>query len=102
MHADVLNWERRVVVPTMGPSLKDKIKRLPVVRVTGKAKGLDLIIGRGSELQVRILLVGFYLSYNGISFSSRLFLSSLNQGCVGVANNSIELNSLSTDKHNLK
>jgi len=34
------------------PSLKDEIKRLPVVQVSGKAKGLDLVIGRGNELRV--------------------------------------------------
>lgn len=34
------------------PSLKDEIKRLPVVQVSGKAKGLDLVIGKGNELRV--------------------------------------------------
>jgi len=34
------------------PSLKDEIQRLPVIRVSGKTKGLDLVIGRGNELRV--------------------------------------------------
>lgn len=38
-------------LPT-APSLKDEIKRLPVIQVSGKAKGLDLVIGRGNELRV--------------------------------------------------
>lgn len=38
-------------LPT-APSLNDEIKRLPVVRVSGKAKGLDLVIGKGNELRV--------------------------------------------------
>ncbi|XP_011691518.1 PREDICTED: WD repeat-containing protein 3 [Wasmannia auropunctata] len=54
------------------PSLKDEIKRLPVVRVSGKAKGLDLVIGKGNELRL----------------------------CVGVNNNSIELHSLYMEEKN--
>ncbi|KAG5332620.1 WDR3 protein, partial [Acromyrmex heyeri] len=54
------------------PSLKDEIQRLPVIRVSGKAKGLDLVIGRGNELRV----------------------------CVGINNNSIELHSLFMDEKN--
>ncbi|KAG7200923.1 hypothetical protein KM043_003284 [Ampulex compressa] len=48
------------------PTLKDQVKRLPIFKVSGIAKGLDLIIGKGGELRV----------------------------CVGVSNNSIELHSL--------
>ncbi|KYM96065.1 PREDICTED: WD repeat-containing protein 3 [Cyphomyrmex costatus] len=58
-------------LPT-APSLKNEIKRLPIVRVSGKAKGLDLVIGRGNELRV----------------------------CVGVDNNSLELHSLFTEEKN--
>lgn len=54
------------------PSLKDEIKRLPVVQVSGKAKGLDLVIGKGNELRL----------------------------CVGVNNNSIELHSSYMEEKN--
>ncbi|XP_012526680.1 WD repeat-containing protein 3 [Monomorium pharaonis] len=54
------------------PSLTDEIKRLPVVQVSGKVKGLDLIIGKGNELRL----------------------------CVGINNNSIELHSLYTEEKN--
>ncbi|XP_020288110.1 WD repeat-containing protein 3 [Pseudomyrmex gracilis] len=54
------------------PSLKDKIKRLPVVQFSGKVKGLDLILGKGNELRL----------------------------CVGVNNNSIELHSLIVEEKN--
>ncbi|KMQ87804.1 wd repeat-containing protein 3 [Lasius niger] len=54
------------------PSLRDEIKRLSVVQVSGKAKGLDLIMGKGNELRV----------------------------CIGVNNNSIELHSLYMEEKN--
>lgn len=34
------------------PTLKDQVKRLPIFKVSGIAKGLDLIIGKGGELRV--------------------------------------------------
>lgn len=37
------------------PSLKDEIKRLPVVQLSGKVKGLDLILDKGNELRVGII-----------------------------------------------
>ncbi|KAH0946147.1 hypothetical protein HN011_001484 [Eciton burchellii] len=48
------------------PSLQDEIKRLPIIQVSSKVKGLDLIIGKGNELRL----------------------------CIGLNNNSIELHSL--------
>ncbi|XP_012232010.1 WD repeat-containing protein 3 [Linepithema humile] len=56
--------------PSTAPSLRDEIKRLPVVQVSGKVKGLDLIMGKENELRL----------------------------CVGVNNNSIELHSLYTEE----
>ncbi|XP_050445481.1 WD repeat-containing protein 3 [Cataglyphis hispanica] len=53
-------------------SLRDEIKRLPVIQISGKAKGIDLIMGKGNELRV----------------------------CVGVSNNSIELHSLHMEEKN--
>lgn len=38
--------------PSTAPSLRDEIKRLPVVQVSGKVKGLDLIMGKENELRV--------------------------------------------------
>lgn len=46
-------------------SLKTEIKRLPVIKTSNKAKGIDLVLGKGGELRV----------------------------CVGVNNNSVELHS---------
>ncbi|KAL0112869.1 hypothetical protein PUN28_012250 [Cardiocondyla obscurior] len=54
------------------PALTDEILRLPVVQVSGKVKGLDLVIGKENELRV----------------------------CVGVNNNSIELHSLHIEEKN--
>ncbi|XP_072756737.1 WD repeat-containing protein 3 [Anoplolepis gracilipes] len=54
------------------PSLRDEIKRLPVIGIMGKVKGLDLIMGKGNELRV----------------------------CIGVSNNSIELYSLHIEEKN--
>lgn len=34
------------------PSLMDEIKRLPTVQVSGKVKGLNLIMGNENELRV--------------------------------------------------
>ncbi|XP_047350905.1 WD repeat-containing protein 3 isoform X1 [Vespa velutina] len=48
------------------PTLKDEIKRLPSIKVSNKAKGLDMIMGKGGELRV----------------------------CIGIDNNSIDLYSL--------
>ncbi|XP_011643743.1 WD repeat-containing protein 3 isoform X1 [Pogonomyrmex barbatus] len=48
------------------PSLIDEIKRLPIIHLSNKAKGLDLIIGKENELRL----------------------------CVGINNNSIELHSI--------
>lgn len=38
------------------PSLRDEIKRLPVIQISGKAKGIDLIMGKGNELRVSIIV----------------------------------------------
>ncbi|EZA47881.1 hypothetical protein DMN91_003248 [Ooceraea biroi] len=54
------------------PSLEDEIKRLSVVQVSGKVKGLDLIVGKENELRL----------------------------CVGLHNNSVELHSLHTEMKN--
>ncbi|XP_015606327.1 WD repeat-containing protein 3 [Cephus cinctus] len=59
------------VIPDLSSSsssLKDEVKRLPPIKVENKAKGLDLIIGKGEELRV----------------------------CVAINNNSIELHSIMT------
>lgn len=34
------------------PTIKDEIIRLSVIKVSGKAKGLDMVMGRGGELRV--------------------------------------------------
>ncbi|CAK9821652.1 WD repeat-containing protein 3 [Anthophora retusa] len=47
-------------------TIKDEVIRLPIIKVSGKAKGLDLIMGRGGELRI----------------------------CIGINNNSIDLYSL--------
>ncbi|KZC12214.1 PREDICTED: WD repeat-containing protein 3 [Dufourea novaeangliae] len=38
------------------PTIKDEIVRLPVVKVSAKAKGLNMIMGKGGELRVCIAL----------------------------------------------
>lgn len=34
------------------PTIKDEIIRLPVVKVSGKVKGLNMVMGREGELRV--------------------------------------------------
>ncbi|GAB1867885.1 WD repeat-containing protein 3 [Camponotus japonicus] len=51
------------------PALRDEIKRLPIVQILGKPRGLDLVMGKGNELRI----------------------------CIGDNNNSIELYSLHTE-----
>ncbi|XP_076183673.1 WD repeat-containing protein 3 isoform X2 [Ptiloglossa arizonensis] len=53
------------------PTIKDEIIRLPVVKVSGKVKGLNMVMGREGELRI----------------------------CVGINNNSIDLYSLFTQKN---
>ena len=52
------------------PTIKDEIIRLPIIKVSAKAKGLDMVMGRGGELRI----------------------------CIGVNNNSMELYSLFTQE----
>ncbi|XP_012276684.1 WD repeat-containing protein 3 [Orussus abietinus] len=40
------------VLPSNTPTLKDEIKRLPVIKVSNKAKDLDVIMGGGNELRI--------------------------------------------------
>lgn len=39
------------------PTLKDEIKRLPSIKVSSKAKGLDMIMGKGGELRVIVIII---------------------------------------------
>lgn len=34
------------------PTIKDEFVRLPAIKVSAKAKGLDMVMGRGGELRV--------------------------------------------------
>ena len=36
------------------PTIKDEIIRLPVIKVSGKAKGLDMVMGREGELRISV------------------------------------------------
>ncbi|XP_012143534.1 WD repeat-containing protein 3 isoform X2 [Megachile rotundata] len=56
------------------PTIKDEIIRLPIIKISAKAKGLDMVMGRGGELRI----------------------------CVGVNNNSIELYSLLTQEKDIE
>jgi U3 small nucleolar RNA-associated protein 12 len=67
--------------------LKDKINRLPVIKVSNKAKALDIIIGQKEELRVSHLSQTFFDYLIKLTF---IFI----QVCTVVSNNTIELHSI--------